>query len=357
MCTGDRTKNQKDQKHCMTIRKKASKLKLRAVLAVLSTILIGILLNDFQCYRNSPDLETNDRKEKVDNVNAPHHVSTNGNEIHSKGAVTVNITKNELMQYSLYNHRGIYRSTIVIKKYKLLWVLIPKCASSSARELLARMSGQKVIPGITKYKDLQNFTSLHQFSPEEAIEILTDPDWTRVAILRDPKDRLLSAYLDKEEVYQHDRWKTKHHIVSYFKRVCCKHVKDMTSKECRDHKFNITEFVNIARVCHNGHWTPQKNLIPNWDIINYPIYMNNLANETERILRHLGDNVWDKFGATGWGENGTDAIFQQNTRHASNSTSKFNMYYNKELERIVEKDYVEDYNLIRQFFPGVHFKR
>jgi len=322
---------------------------------VISTVLIIISIFGIQLFTallHEIGTASTSRKGNADSMNKLHHDSTNN----TNETATANINKKDLMQYKMYKPTLTNRS-VVIKKYKLFFVLMPKCASSSTRELLARMNGQEVVPGVTRYGDLLNFTTLDQFSPDEAVEILTSPNWTRVAILRDPKDRLLSAYLDKEKDFQDNPWRIKSHKISSFKKFCCRNVKNtMTISECHNHTYNFTEFVKITRVCQNIHWNPQKNLIDNWDVINYPISMNNLAVDTERMLRHLGDDVWEKFGATGWGFNGTNAIFQQNTRHSSNANSAFDLYYNEELERIVEKEYAEDYKLLHKFFPEERYK-
>ena len=286
------------------------------------------------------------------------HKPNRSNEFNiTKNMPSIVIDKEELKNYHMYKPKRSYHFTVVIKKYKLLWVLMPKCASSSLRELLARMNEQEVVSGVIRCKELQNFTSLDHFSPQEAIEILTSPDWTRVAILRDPKDRLLSAYLDKEKRFEDNPWHDKHSEVSEFKRSCCKHLKKtMGESECLRHKFSFSEFVNVTRFCSNPHWNPQKRMIDRWDIINYPISMNNLQNGTERVLRHLGNDVWEKFGATGWGVNGTDPIFKKNTRHSTNATSAFDLYFDKSLERVVETEYAEDYDLLHSFFPQEHYK-
>jgi hypothetical protein len=41
------------------------------------------------------------------------------------------------------------------------------------------------------------FQTLRNFTVEEATHMMNSPDWTRAIMLRDPKDRFVSAYLDK----------------------------------------------------------------------------------------------------------------------------------------------------------------
>ena len=42
---------------------------------------------------------------------------------------------------------------------------------------------------------------LHAFSPRDATNMMRDPSWTRAIFLREPKQRFLSAYLDKVHAF------------------------------------------------------------------------------------------------------------------------------------------------------------
>ena len=70
----------------------------------------------------------------------------------------------------------------------------------------------------------------------------------------------------------------------------------------------------------------------------------NLANDTKRLLDKLG--VKEKYGSTGWGLNGTSAVFQENTHHRSNSQVRHDEFYTPELKKMVEKRYSRDYDVI-----------
>ena len=60
--------------------------------------------------------------------------------------------------------------------------------------------------------DRNGLTYLYDVPPAVADQMLTDPSWTRVLFVRDPKERILSAYLDKV-VYEQG---------SYVRKMCCK---------------------------------------------------------------------------------------------------------------------------------------
>jgi len=242
------------------------------------------------------------------------------------------------------------RSPIVIERYKLMWFLNPKAASTVTRELLTRMSNENIGTRTEnlKYDDLDNLVRLNKYGARKAYTFLTSSEWTRVIILREPKERLLSAYLNKEK--QDIDPATKR---SYFNLKCCDTKSTEMIENCHKHKFTFSEFVNITGECAptNYHWNPQYNEIDDWNIINFVINFKQLANDTERMLRSLGNDVWDKYGATGWGVDGNSAVFKKNTRHSTNARSVLDEYYTPELERIVERRFSKDYDLLRKYFP------
>lgn len=246
-----------------------------------------------------------------------------------------------------------YKPAIVVEEYKLMWHLIAKNAASSARELLYRMSkdSEVEVGNKVRYMELWTLKNTTHYSPEKVEEFKNSPNWTRTAILRDPKDRLLSAYLDKEKVSHHTDMK----IPSEFKKWCCFRVarsKLMTKDECIKYKFSFSEFIEIAKSCPNSHWYPQHKQVQNWDYIDFPINFNDIANDAERMIKNVVNNAWNKFGKTGWGSDGKGAIFQNNSRHASDSGSKFIKFYTPKLEKIVEEMYRDDYILLKKLFPN-----
>lgn len=90
---------------------------------------------------------------------------------------------------------------IVIESHKLVFFSIPKVGSTVWKQLFRRMEGymdylvdQHPLPHAPKRNGLQY---LYDYPPLQADFMLTDPTYTRAIFLRDPKERLLSAYLDK----------------------------------------------------------------------------------------------------------------------------------------------------------------
>jgi hypothetical protein len=86
---------------------------------------------------------------------------------------------------------------VVLKKIRILYNPIAKCGSSSLRQAMVALSGMPEsitqLPLDTYCTGLQ----LGDLHLEEAQAILHDPDFLRIAVIRDPFDRLVSAYLEK----------------------------------------------------------------------------------------------------------------------------------------------------------------
>ena len=243
--------------------------------------------NDVQTPSNS----TPESKEKVEaktKINANEKNKHEDDEKASKYIDSINPYK-----YKFYRQR--YRSPIVLEEYKLLWFLNPKVASTSTKFLLARMLNQTVDPLTTKEETLQ-FKKLRDYPSWKAKYILGSPAWTRVMIFREPKERLLSAYLGKEQRY-HD--KEERVSKSYLKINCCRH--ERIRKEfdnCWSRKFTFKEFIDITNKCSDMHWTRQYDIVEDFKFVNFLISFQNLADGTKRLLEKLG--VWERYGATGW---------------------------------------------------------
>lgn len=99
-------------------------------------------------------------------------------------------------------------------KEKVMFCFIPKVASSTFIRLFSRIAGVPLKDSKAKkrlhigdqnmealrqgrYGALPSFDSLIARNISLAHTALNSPDWTRVAVFRDPAERLLSAFLDK----------------------------------------------------------------------------------------------------------------------------------------------------------------
>ena len=85
-------------------------------------------------------------------------------------------------------------------------------------------------------------------NPSVVIDIMARLDWTRAVFLRNPKERVLSAFLDKAlgESYN-----------GYYMRRCCREVQDLKRKEqCTAGKKDFSSFLHEANCCMDTHWEP-----------------------------------------------------------------------------------------------------
>jgi Sulfotransferase family len=82
-----------------------------------------------------------------------------------------------------------------------------------------------------------------------------------------------------------------------------------------------------------------------WKYINFVGHMENMKEDTRRLLEKIG--AWDKWGATGWGADGKSSIVELSEfsqSHTTGASSKIYQWYTPERERLVESFYSMDYS-------------
>ena len=89
---------------------------------------------------------------------------------------------------------------IVIEEYKLLFFTVEKIGSTVLKQLMRRMMHYENYDehsgtGIPHMWPKNGLKYIHQYTLEEANEMMTSPKWTRAMFVRDPKERSLSAFL------------------------------------------------------------------------------------------------------------------------------------------------------------------
>lgn len=91
-------------------------------------------------------------------------------------------------------------------EHKYLWVCVPKVASVTTAITLRDLDGNPFSDGAL-WED-EGVTKLKDFATPEIVEMLSSPDWFRFCFVRNPYDRLFSAYKSKimwrhaEDIYQ-----------------------------------------------------------------------------------------------------------------------------------------------------------
>lgn len=231
----------------------------------------------------------------------------------------------------------------VLPKQKLLLFTVLKVSSTVFTQVAKRLDGNPSWSnncGNIQNPLLTNLTYLTDLPPRDAEELLLDPDWTKAIFVRDPKERVLSAYLNKAVGE-----------TQYIKRRCCEQKSSPVHEllECHDpHSLPIISFEEFLKVvvpqCKDGHWCRQSELLRpvQWPHINFVGHFDRLEADTRRLLDDvLG--VWEEMGATGW-PHGSLYAGSSTVGHQTGAHNRMLQYYTPELEAIADAWYKADYD-------------
>ena len=238
-------------------------------------------------------------------------------------------------------YRLDFASPIVLEEHRLVFFAVPKAACTVFKQLFRRISGysnwKKQNNDLPHNLRVNGLKLLRDYSVESANDMLTNRTWTRAIFVRDPRERLLSAYLDKGR---------KENLIN---KWCCPETNDCGSLSAKSFKNFLTE---VMPNCLNDHWSLQaRRFEPKFFYsINFIGRVENAAQDTRQMLIEMrrrnhvndggGDALWNKYCASGWGQNGSEHIFQgiSNIRHGTSSSDKMKQYYNSpEIERLAEE--------------------
>lgn len=243
----------------------------------------------------------------------------------------------------IYNIDDWFGPPVVLEEYNLIFFATAKVACTTWFQLFRRMMGRqdwqledykKLIPWNPKPNGLRY---LYDYDLATASAMMTSPDWTRAIFVREPKERFLSAYLNKA-IEDH----------GYVKKKCCPH----TGKCAEAAKRSPEGFLNLMHACDNAHWMPQSRRMEakHWKYINFVGHQETVQRDSERLLRQVG--AWEKYGSTGWGggATGNRPIFHvaaggQGRHHATNASNlqKMRDYIDQDLEMKLDMFYASDY--------------
>jgi len=243
-------------------------------------------------------------------------------------------------------------SPAVNEEYKLVFFFIAKCASSEWKRMLVRMMGSPKWCAHWIHKpEVNGLKFLYDYSIDEAQEIMTSPEWKRAVFVRNPKDRVLSAFLDK--VVSHSQHFTSNLCPSYGRH-------GYDAQKCIDNHKDFGFFLkNITTTIENKHWMPIFNQIDNkwWPYINFIGNLENISEDASKLLQSVksekdGISAWERWGKTGWSDDerdceaeGTQAFLQKkDSRHKTDAHEKLRKYYTPELEIFVEEHYAKDFS-------------
>lgn len=196
-----------------------------------------------------------------------------------------------------YDHHVLVADT-----FRLVLFTQPKVASSELIKLVRR------IAGFRDWRDDPHHLDrplLSDRAPATIDGILTHPDWTVAAVLRDPAERLLSAYLDKYRG-----------VPSHVSHALRPDGFGMPFEEFLGYVLDPNDDPTEPAGLHLGtepHWRPQAlvgGLAAHRDRLTDVGDFADVAGWTRRLLTRVG--AWERFGAWGWGPDGDQAIFDGN---------------------------------------------
>lgn len=228
---------------------------------------------------------------------------------------------------------------IIVESHKLVFFSIPKVGCTVWKQLFRRMMGYddwnsqdyaKLLPHNPERNGLKY---LYDYSLREASEIMTSPDWTRAMMVREPKQRFLSSFLDKAVSNDHI------HII----RACC------PDKSCVEKSQNLEGFLRLCSTCADAHWRAQNDRVDYkyWPYIDVVGHVETAAEDAKQLLQRIG--AWEEFGATGWGHDGNLSMFGSKKADAAGIHSTYAewqiwKWYTPATEQAVERFYQGDYD-------------
>ena len=232
---------------------------------------------------------------------------------------------------------------IVIEKYKLVFFTVPKVACTTWKKAFRKMEGipgwrrerppPKEIPHDPKYNKLKY---LSHYSLDDAQRMMTDPTYTKAIFVRDPKQRFLSAFLNKGL----------HSDGAYVTRRCCRRGR---GANCwAESNRTLSNFAQLIKQgCRDVHWRPQTQRMESkyWPHINFIGHFETVEEDSQRLLERIG--AWEEHGKTGWGIHKNLTMFGKDSNtnsHKTGAGKKLLEWYTPELESWVEEFYEGDYN-------------
>jgi hypothetical protein len=249
-------------------------------------------------------------------------------------------------------------SPIVVERFQLLFFTTEKVGCSVWKQLFRRIMGFKDWndPSVSPHNPATNgLVYLRDLPLEQANAVLNSNDWTRAMFVRDPKERFLSAFLEKSL----SRNGTS--IVE----MCRRQRKRFTDDELWKLTRTFEGFVNLTRKCHDDHWLAQSERMtgnvgvgvgvkkkknaavdsPLWNTLDFVGHMETVAEDAQLLLKRIG--AWDDFGKSGWDGAADRSIFQSqdSVGHKTGAADRLARYYTPQLEVEIDRRYAQDYQV------------
>lgn len=242
---------------------------------------------------------------------------------------------------------------IVNEEYKVVFFLMAKVASTEFVRFFARLQDNPNWCSANIHRPyVHKLKMLNSYSVEEAQEMMTSPEWKKAIFVRHPKQRVLSAFLDKAIQYS-DR---------FVGEYCKAYGKFADFDECVDKHEQFDFFLKkiTTTLELDVHWRPIYSRIDEkwWPYIDFIGNMDTLRDDAEAFLSSIHSNVdglsaWERIGTSGWGgkdnddctknlENDMPFLGKSDPTHTTSAKEKMIKYYTPDLEAFVEQKYADD---------------
>ena len=251
---------------------------------------------------------------------------------------------------------------MMVDDLKLIYLPIAKNACSSLKRLMASLGGLELRKGEDIHHKLDAECTGLQFEDRDDHEIrmaLSDPDWMRFVVLRDPLDRLVSVYVEKFVLNRTipDQVPT---IGPAYQAVLSKN--DISSDDY-DRGITFREFAEYILSEEperlNGHWRPQSEYLGQIPFTH--LYdVKRLDRLAQDLQSHIGrDIALPRMNVSR--ERNTDLIYHKwapDARPADLPTPKklsIESFLPDGLRSRLEQYYATDltlYNLVRRTYPA-----
>ena len=305
-------------------------------------------------FSSDPSPHSNQNENKI---NLPRREETDAVSYRQSADSRLDVTKRARSDHKKYTKlspsdliysRDWWEKPVVIEEYKLIFFSIPKVSCTQWKLLFHRMMGlrYKLQEGedmvIFHNPKLNKLINLVDYPIDVAEKMMNSPEWTKAIFVREPKERIASAFLDK---FCQDGY--------FFQTYCC-NSKILPKQEDREHcgdmmsQKNFTYFLHRTLDCPNPHWDPQWEVVDEkwWSAMSFIGSMKTLSSDVKKLLESLNSTsedgvirtAWERFGRDGWGKNNTDGFMQQKSSdtHKTNAAERLCQVYNLENEIFVD---------------------
>ncbi|CAC5423375.1 CHST9 [Mytilus coruscus] len=231
------------------------------------------------------------------------------------GKIIPRLTKKELNKIKRWT---LSISPIVVTKYKLIFFWNEKSGCTYWKSLL------QFIQGI-KNKKVHNprrngLIYLRQFKDIEITDMMFNNSWTKAVFVREPRERILSSFLDKG-------------LNNTFMKFTCQ----------RSAVKSFWKFFNLIKQCKDPHWSSQVRLPRHF-------YKNTMIGKMQDIYTFT-QKLLTKIGA--WNDTVKDWLhskeqLERSRSHATSAREKLFQYYNDtKTQDFIFEMYADDYEVFK----------